>query len=122
MLNVLVLVMFEKLGEKTLYVFAVCNFLTIPIIWALYPETNQRTLEEINFIFASESIWNWNAERKYKELTENHTDNPHTGADAQEDHERLIDGRAHAESVDEDDKDDDWKSALENQRSSCIVN
>lgn len=29
------------------------------MVWALYPETNQLTLEEINTVFASDSVWNW---------------------------------------------------------------
>ena len=44
--------MFQQLDEKTLYIFAVCNAIAIPIVWALYPETNQRMLEEINLLFA----------------------------------------------------------------------
>lgn len=67
-------VMFETIKEKTLYVFAACNAITIPMVWALYPETNQRTLEEINLIFASDSIWNWEAERNFKVLKEQNQD------------------------------------------------
>ena len=56
--------MFNAIGEKTLYVigvqlrlnlqilmllhryiFGIANVITIPMVWALYPETNQRTLE-----------------------------------------------------------------------------
>jgi len=63
-------VMFAVIGEKTLYIFAACNALTIPMVWALYPESNQRTLEEMNLLFASDSIWNWEAERNFKILKE----------------------------------------------------
>lgn len=62
--------MFQAIGEKTLYIFAACNVITIPIVWAFYPETNQRTLEEINLVFASDSIWNWEAERRFNILKE----------------------------------------------------
>ena len=62
--------MFAKLGEKSLYVFGAVNVLTILIVWALYPETNQRTLEEMNLVFASDSPWNWEAEKNYKILKE----------------------------------------------------
>ena len=62
--------MFKAIGEKTLYIFGVCCALTIPMVWALYPETNQRTLEEMNLVFASDSIWNWEAERNFKLLKE----------------------------------------------------
>lgn len=40
------------------------------MIWALYPETNQRTLEEIDLLFASDSIWNWEAEKNFARLSE----------------------------------------------------
>ncbi|CAI0642970.1 unnamed protein product [Colletotrichum noveboracense] len=59
---------FEKLNEKTLYLFGAVNVLCIVIIWALYPESNQRTLEEMDLVFASDSIWNWDAEKKFSEL------------------------------------------------------
>ena len=62
--------MFNALEEKTLYIFAACNAITIPMVWALYPESNQRTLEEMNLLFASDSIWNWEAEKNFKLLKE----------------------------------------------------
>jgi MFS family permease len=67
-LTLLCPIMFDKLGEKTLYIFAACNAITIPMVWALYPETNQRTLEEIDLLFASDSIWNWEAEKNFARL------------------------------------------------------
>lgn len=60
--------MFSAIEEKTLYVFGVCNALTIPIVWALYPESNQRTLEEMDLLFAADTPWNWDAERNFKKL------------------------------------------------------
>ena len=63
-------VMFAALDEKTLYIFGACCALSIPMVWALYPETNQRTLEEINLVFASDSIWNWEAEKNFEILKE----------------------------------------------------
>jgi hypothetical protein len=62
--------MFQQIGEKTLYIFAASNAITIPMVWALYPETNQRTLEEIDLLFASDSIWNWEAEKNFARLKE----------------------------------------------------
>ena len=61
---------FAALNEKTLYLFGAVNAATIVIVWALYPETNQRTLEEMDLVFASDSIWNWDAERNFKILKE----------------------------------------------------
>lgn len=63
-------VMFSALQEKTLYIFGACNFLTIAIIYALYPETNHRTLEEMDLLFASKSIWVWDAEKNFALLQE----------------------------------------------------
>ena len=62
--------MFAAINEKTLYIFGICNAITIPMVWALYPETNQRTLEEMNLVFASDSIWNWEAEKNFTILKE----------------------------------------------------
>ncbi|KAK9454837.1 general substrate transporter [Dipodascopsis uninucleata] len=67
-LTLLCPVMFDSIGEKTLYIFGACNIAVLPIVWALYPETNQRTLEEVDFLFASDSIWNWEAEREFARL------------------------------------------------------
>ncbi|KAF2009394.1 sugar transporter STL1 [Aaosphaeria arxii CBS 175.79] len=69
-LTLLCPVMFSTLNEKTLYIFAGCNILTLPMVWALYPETNQRTLEEIDLLFSSDSIWNWEAEKHFARLQE----------------------------------------------------
>lgn len=63
---------FVKLNEKTLYIFGAVNFLSIIIVWALYPESNQRTLEEMDLVFASDSIWNWEAEKTFARLREEH--------------------------------------------------
>ena len=63
---------FNRLNEKTLYIFGGVNFLSILIVWALYPESNQRTLEEMDLVFASDSIWNWEAEKTFAELKGEH--------------------------------------------------
>ncbi|KAK4909382.1 hypothetical protein LTR49_021834 [Elasticomyces elasticus] len=47
---------FAALGEKTLRTFGGVNVLAIIVVWALYPETNQRTLEEMDLVLASDSI------------------------------------------------------------------
>lgn len=69
-LTLILPVMFKALDEKTYYIFAACNVITFPMVWALYPESNQRTLEEMNLLFASDSIWNWEAERNFALLKE----------------------------------------------------
>lgn len=62
--------MFTNIGEKTFYVFGATNIISIPIVWALYPESAQRTLEEMDLLFASPSWWNWEAEKTYARLRE----------------------------------------------------
>ncbi|KAK5996360.1 Sugar transporter STL1-like protein [Cladobotryum mycophilum] len=61
---------FNHLNEKTLYIFGAVNFLSIVVVWALYPESNQRTLEEMDLVFASDSIWTWEAEKNFARLKE----------------------------------------------------
>lgn len=68
---------FKALNEKTLYIFGGVNVLSIIVVWALYPETNQRTLEEMNLVFASDSIWNWDAEKNFAILKEENPDIVH---------------------------------------------
>lgn len=60
--------MFDAIGEKTLYIFGACNIITIPMVWALYPESNQRTLEEMDLLFAAPTPWVWDAEKKFAQL------------------------------------------------------
>ncbi|KAI4281971.1 MAG: hypothetical protein L6R38_003285 [Xanthoria sp. 2 TBL-2021] len=66
--------MFKNIGEKTFYVFGACNAISIPIVWALYPESSQRTLEEMDLLFASDSWWNWDAEKTFARLKEENPD------------------------------------------------
>lgn len=61
---------FEKIGEKTYYLFGIANVISIPFVWAFYPESNQRTLEEMDLLFASDSPFNWVAEKNFARLKE----------------------------------------------------
>jgi hypothetical protein len=47
--------MFSTLQWKTLMVFAVFNFASLPLVYFFFPETRGRSLEEINLLFAAES-------------------------------------------------------------------
>jgi len=76
-LTLLCPVMFSAIGEKTLYIFAISNVITIPMVWALYPESNQRTLEEMDLLFAARTPWVWDAERNFKRLKEEHPELAH---------------------------------------------
>jgi hypothetical protein len=64
--------MFASINEKTLYIFAISNVITIPMVWALYPESNQRTLEEMDLLFAADSPWVWEAEKNFARLKNEH--------------------------------------------------
>ena len=85
-LTLLCPVMFKAIKENTYYVFAAANVITIPMVWALYPESNQRTLEEMDLVFAADSIWNWEAEKNFKILKEQ---NPELVQAAQRGHSVL---------------------------------
>ncbi|KAI0476643.1 general substrate transporter [Xylaria cf. heliscus] len=67
-LTLLCPVLFERIGATTLHIFGIANIISIPIVWALYPETNQRTLEEMDLLFASPSPWVWDAEKTFARL------------------------------------------------------
>ena len=60
--------MFDSIGEKTFYIFGACNIIAIPMVYCLYPETNQRTLEDMDLLFAADTPWVWDAERTFAQL------------------------------------------------------
>lgn len=61
-------VLFSKIGENTLHVFGAVNFLSIPLIWAFYPETANRTLEEMDYLFMSDSPFVWAEEANFRKM------------------------------------------------------
>ena len=63
-------VMFNRIGENTLHVFGVINFLSIPLVWAFYPETANRTLEEMDYLFMSKSPFVWDEEESFRRMKE----------------------------------------------------
>jgi len=73
-LTLLCPVMFNAIGENTLHIFGAANFLSLVVVWALYPESNQRTLEEMDLLFASPSPWAWEAEKTFARLKEERPD------------------------------------------------
>jgi hypothetical protein len=50
-------IMLARLGWMTFLIFGIFNILAIPVIWLFYPEVAGKTLEEANFLFASNSIF-----------------------------------------------------------------
>ncbi|RMZ87678.1 hypothetical protein DV736_g5095, partial [Chaetothyriales sp. CBS 134916] len=78
-LTLLCPVMFNAISEYTLFICAASNVVTIPMVYCLYPEINQRTLEEMNLLFAADSPWVWDAEQNYKILREENPELVQTG-------------------------------------------
>jgi sugar porter (SP) family MFS transporter len=46
--------MITNIGYKTYVVFAVINFVTVPIVYLFFPETSQRPLEAVDLLFADQ--------------------------------------------------------------------
>ncbi|KAK8007743.1 GTP cyclohydrolase-2 [Apiospora arundinis] len=89
-LTLLCPVMFNAIGENTLHIFGACNILAIPVVWALYPESNQRTLEEMDLLFAAPTPWVWDAEATFKRLS---AERPELVA-AAHNHQKVVDPEA----------------------------
>ncbi|KAK8076639.1 mfs monosaccharide protein [Apiospora phragmitis] len=89
-LTLLCPVMFDAIGENTLHIFGACNVLAIPVVWALYPESNQRTLEEMDLLFAAPTPWVWDAEATFRRLS---AERPELVAAAHR-HEKVVDPEA----------------------------
>lgn len=68
--SLLVPIMFDGIDEKTFYVFGAAMFLYIPIVYCFLPETAGRTLEAMDFLFASESWFTWEEEKVYRQKME----------------------------------------------------
>ncbi|KNG47070.1 general substrate transporter [Stemphylium lycopersici] len=53
---------FAEIGYQTYIVYGVIGAALVPVIWFFFPETNGRTLEEIDYIFMHPSRW-WKVTR-----------------------------------------------------------
>lgn len=49
-------VAFHTIGYKTYIIFACTNFVALPLVYFLYPETGYRSLEEVDVIFHAASL------------------------------------------------------------------
>lgn len=63
--GLLVPVMLAGIGEKTFYVFGAAMISYIPLTYMFVPETTGRTLEQIDFLFASKSPFTWDQEKEF---------------------------------------------------------
>lgn len=59
--------MLAGIGWATFLLFGALNFVAIPFVWALYPETMNKTLEELDVIFSTRSLLVWNAEKELRD-------------------------------------------------------
>jgi MFS family permease len=63
-------VMFGQLENRTYFLFAGLNLLWIPVVYLFYPETAGRSLESIEALFSTGSLFNWSMEQAYREQGE----------------------------------------------------
>lgn len=64
--------MTSALGPNFFYIHAVFNLAALVMVYCFYPETSCRTLEEIDFLFASKTPFVWETEKRFRELKEEH--------------------------------------------------
>jgi len=58
---------FAKLENRAYFLFAGFNLLWVIIVYLIYPETKDRSLESIDILFIPKSPFNWAAERSWRE-------------------------------------------------------
>jgi len=68
--SLLVPVMFSGISEKTFYVFGAAMLAYIPLTYVFVPETAGRSLEQIDFLFASKSPFTWKEEEEFEKRME----------------------------------------------------
>ncbi|KAF7122648.1 hypothetical protein CNMCM5793_000673 [Aspergillus hiratsukae] len=59
-------IMFGSLKSRSYFLLAGLNLLWIPIVYLLYPETCNRSLESIDALFSTPSPWYWDMEKAYQ--------------------------------------------------------
>lgn len=69
------------------------------VVWALYPESNQRTLEEMDMLFAADTPWVWDAESTFARLKESNPMNVEKRGSIDDDGKRNV-SVVHAEKID----------------------
>jgi hypothetical protein len=50
-------IMLQRLGWATYIFFGAMNVVAMPLIWFFFPEVSQKSLEEINLLFTSDSLF-----------------------------------------------------------------
>lgn len=52
----LIPIMLSRLGYGTYIFFGAVNIIAVPVVWLLFPETANKSLEEVSLLFASGSL------------------------------------------------------------------
>ncbi|KND86845.1 Sugar transporter STL1 [Tolypocladium ophioglossoides CBS 100239] len=65
MTQFLIPIMLQKLGYGTYLFFGAVNVVVLPIIWLIYPEVANRSLEEVSLLFTSDSLLVGNNMKEY---------------------------------------------------------
>jgi MFS family permease len=65
-------IMFSRITYNTFWIFGILNFIYPVLIWAFYPETAKRSLETMDFLFASKSPFAWEEEKMLEKLITEH--------------------------------------------------
>ena len=60
--------------KDAFYIHAVFNLFAVAIVYCFYPETANRTLEEIDLLFASKTPFVWETEKRFQELKLQHVE------------------------------------------------
>jgi MFS family permease len=60
--------MFQALGWKTLMVFACFNVVALPLVYFFFPETANRSLEEVNLLFSLDNPLEYKNEAEYQRM------------------------------------------------------
>lgn len=59
-------IMFGSIGSRSYFLLAGLNLLWIPTVFLFYPETRNRTLESIDYLFSTSRPFFWDMERAYQ--------------------------------------------------------
>ncbi|KAJ6095865.1 hypothetical protein N7486_006611 [Penicillium sp. IBT 16267x] len=59
-------IMFGTLTNWTYFLYAGLNLCWVPIVYLVYPETRNRSLESIETLFSTSSPFHWKMEQAYK--------------------------------------------------------
>lgn len=73
-------IMFGSIGSRSYFLLAGLNLLWVPVIYLFYPETRNRTLESIDYLFSTSRPFYWDMEKAYRlcmdRKAEEHIDAP----------------------------------------------